>query len=110
MSGPFGAQRGWFGSDVYDINPLSEHDEAARLVAMMGGAAAVQEAAAKAAAEGGIDNWRWGLKLTSLLLTMTRRTRRRARRDVAPRALGQRTTSANARASTSPKRCSWKAA
>ena len=92
------AQRGWFGSDVYDINPLSGHDEAARLVAMMGGAAAVQQAAAKAVAEGGIDNWRWGLKLTSLLLTIdpADKAARSSRVDAA-RALGQRTTSANAR-------------
>ena len=91
-------QRGWFGSDVYDINPLSGRDEAARLVKAMGGAAAVRQAAAKAVAAGGIDNWRWGLKLTSLLLALdpTDKAARKAR-IVAARAMGQRTTAANAR-------------
>jgi alkyl sulfatase BDS1-like metallo-beta-lactamase superfamily hydrolase len=91
-------QRGWFGSDVYDINPLSGRDEAARLVKAMGGAAAARQAAAKAVAAGGIDNWRWGLKLTSLLLALdpTDKAARKAR-IVAARAMGQRTTAANAR-------------
>lgn len=92
------AQRGWFGSDVYDINPLSTQDEAARLVAGMGGAEAVRVAAAKAAAEGGIDNWRWALRLTSLLLTVDPAdSAARTTRATAARAIGQRTTSANAR-------------
>lgn len=91
-------QRGWFGSDVYDINPLSEREEAARLVAGMGGEKVVQQAAASAVAEGGLENWRWGLKLTSLLLTLDPNDQAaRAARIVAARALGQRTISANAR-------------
>jgi alkyl sulfatase BDS1-like metallo-beta-lactamase superfamily hydrolase len=57
---------GWFGGDVYDINPLSGNEEAARTVQMMGGIAAVQEAAADA--QGGFANWRWTLKFTSLFL------------------------------------------
>lgn len=94
----WGNQRGWFGSDVYDINPLSERDEAARLVASMGGAAAVRDAAAKAVSAGGIDNWRWGLKLTSLLMTLDPAdAAASAARATAARALGQRTISANAR-------------
>jgi alkyl sulfatase BDS1-like metallo-beta-lactamase superfamily hydrolase len=51
---------GWFGGDVYDINPLSGNEEAARTVQMMGGRAAVQKAAASANAQGGLANWRWG--------------------------------------------------
>lgn len=94
----WGHERGWFGSDVYDINPLSARAEAARLVASMGGAAAVRNAAKKAVAAGGIDNWRWGLKLTSLLMTLDPAdAAARATRATAARALGQRTTSANAR-------------
>jgi len=94
----WGHERGWFGSDVYDINPLSERDEAARLVASMGGAATVRGAAAKAVAAGGIDNWRWGLKLTSLLMALDPSdAAARAARATAARALGQRTTAANAR-------------
>ena len=91
-------QRGWFGSDVYDINPLSERDEAVRLVKAMGGPAAARQAAAKAVAAGGIDNWRWGLKLTSLLLVVDPNDKAaRKARIVAARAMGQRTTAANAR-------------
>lgn len=91
-------QRGWFGSDVYDINPLSGRDEAARLVEAMGGAAAARQEAAKAVAAGGIDNWRWGLKLTSLLLALDPNDKvAREARITAARAMGQRTTSANAR-------------
>ena len=63
-----------------------------------GGAAAVRQAAARAVADGGLDNWRWGLKLTSLLLTLDPADQAaREARIVAARALGQRTTSANAR-------------
>ena len=92
------AERGWFGSDVYDINPLSGRDEAARMVAAMGGAPAVRQQAAKAAADGGIDNWRWALRLTSLLLALDPADpEARAARATAARAMGQRTTSANAR-------------
>lgn len=92
------AQRGWFGSDVYDINPLSGRDEAARTVAAMGGAPTVRQQAAIAAAQGGIDNWRWALRLTSLLLTLDPADpQARTARATAARAMGQRTTSANAR-------------
>jgi alkyl sulfatase BDS1-like metallo-beta-lactamase superfamily hydrolase len=92
------AQRGWFGSDVYDINPLSGRDEAARTLAAMGGAPAVRQQAARAAADGGIDNWRWALRLTSLLLALDPADgEARASRATAARAMGQRTTSANAR-------------
>ncbi len=91
-------QRGWFGSDVYDINPLPQRDEAARLVAAIGGADAVRQSAAKAVADGGIDNWRWGLRLTSLLLALDPNDKAaREARIVAARAMGQRTISANAR-------------
>jgi alkyl sulfatase BDS1-like metallo-beta-lactamase superfamily hydrolase len=89
---------GWFGGDVYEINPLSLREEAARTVEMMGGPGAVRKAAAAAARKGGFANWRWSLKLTSLLLRLdpadadARRTRA-----TAARALGQRTDSANAR-------------
>src|SRR5690606_20928699 len=45
---------GWFGGDVYDINPLSENEEAARTVQLMGGPAAVRQAATNANAQGGL--------------------------------------------------------
>ena len=89
---------GWFGGDVYDINPLSLQEEVARSIAMMGGREAVQNAAAAANADGGLANWRWSLKLTSLLLRADPADANgREMRAVAARALGQRTTSANAR-------------
>ena len=89
---------GWFGGDVYDINPLSESEEAARTVQMMGGRAAVQSAAAGANAQGGLANWRWTLKLTSVLLDLDPTdTDAQKLRAAAARALGQRTRSANAR-------------
>ncbi|MCC6778736.1 MAG: MBL fold metallo-hydrolase [Hyphomicrobiales bacterium] len=89
---------GWFGADVYDINPLSLREEAARTIDMMGGVAAVRKAAADAAQKGGLANWRWSLKLTSMLLRLDPQdAAARAARATAARALGQRTTSANAR-------------
>ena len=66
----FNGTMGWFGGDVYDINPLSGNEEAARTVQMMGGPAAVQKAAASANDQGGPANWRWTLKLTSLMLQL----------------------------------------
>jgi alkyl sulfatase BDS1-like metallo-beta-lactamase superfamily hydrolase len=89
---------GWFGGDVYDINPLSENEEAARTVQMMGGPAAVRQAAASANAQGGLANWRWALRLTSLLLDLDADdAEARTLRAAAARQLGQRTSSANAR-------------
>jgi len=89
---------GWFDGDVYEINPLSLREEAGRTVEMMGGSSAVRAAATEAARKGGLANWRWSLKLTSLLLRLdpADAEARRVRADSA-RALGQRTTSANAR-------------
>jgi alkyl sulfatase BDS1-like metallo-beta-lactamase superfamily hydrolase len=49
---------GWFDGDVYEINPLSVREEAERTVQAMGGRAAVNKLAAKAAADGGLANWR----------------------------------------------------
>jgi len=89
---------GWFGGDVYDINPLSENEEAARTVQMMGGPAAVQKAAASANAQGGLANWRWTLRLTSLLLELdSGDAEARKLRAAAARQLGQRTSAANVR-------------
>ena len=87
---------GWFDGDVYEINPLSVRDEAERTVQAMGGRAAVQEMAAQAVADGGLANWRWGLKLTSLLLKLdpadpaARQARATAARHGSANRLGQR--------------------
>jgi len=89
---------GWFDGDVYEINPLATKEEAERTVQAMGGRAAVRKKAARAVADGGFSNWRWGLKLTSLLLTLDPAdATARKTRATAARALGQRTDSANAR-------------
>lgn len=89
---------GWFGGDVYDINPLSEREEAARTVQMMGGPGAVRKAAARSNAQGGLANWRWTLRLTSLLLALdSKDAEARKLRAQAARQLGQRTTAANVR-------------
>jgi len=94
----FNGTIGWFGGDVCDINPLSENEEAARTVQMMGGPSAVRKAAASANAQGGLANWRWTLKLTSLLLELDPDdAEARQHRAAAARQLGQRTSSANAR-------------
>jgi alkyl sulfatase BDS1-like metallo-beta-lactamase superfamily hydrolase len=89
---------GWFGNDIYDINPLPVSDEARRMVSMMGGPEALRAAASDAAENGRIDGWQWALKLTSLLLDIDPTdAAARATRVIAARALGQRTTSSNAR-------------
>ncbi|HRP87528.1 MAG TPA: alkyl sulfatase dimerization domain-containing protein, partial [Gammaproteobacteria bacterium] len=89
---------GWFDGDVYQINPLALKEEAERMVQAMGGRAKVQEMASRAVADGGLANWRWGLKLTSLLLRLDPADpAARQTRATAARALGQRTDSANAR-------------
>ena len=89
---------GWFGNDVQDINPLPLAEEARRMIAAMGGADQVRGDAAAAAAEGTIPGWQWALKLTSLLLQVDAQDgAARATRAVSARALGQRTTSSNAR-------------
>jgi alkyl sulfatase BDS1-like metallo-beta-lactamase superfamily hydrolase len=89
---------GWFGGDIYDINPLSLHEEASRTIEMMGGRDAVLKAVVNAVEQGGLANWRWSLKLTSLLLQIDAADAdARTVRAAAARALGQRTTSANAR-------------
>ena len=94
----FNGTMGWFGGDVYDINPLSGNEEAARTVQLMGGAAAVRKAAAGANAQGGLANWRWTLKLTSLLLELDASdAEARQLRAAASRQLGQRTSAANVR-------------
>ena len=82
-----------------EINPLSLREEAARSVGMMGRARSGAEGRRGRGPEGrGLANWRWSLKLTSLLLRVdpADASARKTRATAAPR-LGQRTDSANAR-------------
>lgn len=89
---------GWMGNDVYDINPLSVEEESRRMVEIMGGAENVRSAAHNAVKSGGFPNWSWALKLTSILLEIDGNdVEARKIRATAARAIGQRTTSANAR-------------
>lgn len=89
---------GWMGNDVYDINPLSVNEETRRTVDLMGGVEKVREAASAAAEKGGFENWSWALKLTSLVLELEPDdAEARNIRATAARAIGQHTTSANAR-------------
>ncbi|MHC4371963.1 MAG: alkyl sulfatase dimerization domain-containing protein [Planctomycetota bacterium] len=89
---------GWMGNDVYDINPLSVEEETRRTVEMMGGASRVRKTAKAAVNDGGFENWSWALKLTSLLLDLDPSdAETRKIRAAAARAIGQRTSSANAR-------------
>ena len=89
---------GWMGNDVYDINPLSVNEESRRTMEMMGGSEKVRQGAADALKQGGFVNWSWALKLTSMLLELDPQNADvRKIRASAARAIGQRTTSANAR-------------
>ena len=89
---------GWFDGDVYEINPLS--------VRRGSGTHGAGDGRPRRGAEDGhaggrrrrVAGWRWGLKLTSLLLTLDSADAAAPRsRATAARALGQRTDSANAR-------------
>lgn len=94
----YNGRLGWMGNDVYDINPLSVNEESKRMVDMMGGTEKVRAAAQDALDEGGFSNWSWALKLTSLLLEIDQNDQEAQQtRAASARALGQRTTSANAR-------------
>ncbi|MEN8760535.1 MAG: alkyl sulfatase dimerization domain-containing protein [Desulfobacterales bacterium] len=94
----YNGRLGWMGNDVYDINPLAVEEESRRMVEMMGGSENVRSAARNAVDEGGFPNWSWALKLTSLLLEIDENDHEAQKiRAAATRALGQRTTSANAR-------------
>ncbi|MHC4153458.1 MAG: alkyl sulfatase dimerization domain-containing protein [Planctomycetota bacterium] len=89
---------GWMGNDVYDINPLSVKEETQRMVELMGGVDKVRAAADEAVENGGFENWSWALKLTTMILELKPDdAQARSIRAKAARAIGQRTTSANAR-------------
>jgi len=94
----YGARIGWMGWDVYDINPLSKARFSSRLVDDMGGADKVLKSAKAANANQTLEGWQWSLYLTSQLLQLDNdNAEAKTVRADAARALGQRTTSANAR-------------
>jgi len=94
----YGARIGWLGWDVYDINPLSKARFSSQVVDAMGGANGVLKQAKASNAKNTLEGWQWSLYLTSQLLQLDN-TNAEAKtvRANAARALGQRTTSANAR-------------
>jgi len=94
----YGARIGWMGWDVYDISPLSKARFSHQVVDAMGGANKVLGNARASNAKKTLGGWQWSLYLTSQLLQLdNKNTEAKAVRAEAARALGQRTTSANAR-------------
>ena len=94
----YNARIGWMGWDVYDINPLSKARFSSQVVDAMGGADKVLENAKASNAKKTLEGWQWSLYLTSQLLQLDNdNSEAKAVRAQAARALGQRTTSANAR-------------
>jgi alkyl sulfatase BDS1-like metallo-beta-lactamase superfamily hydrolase len=94
----YSARIGWMGWDVYDINPLSKASFSSQVVNAMGGKDKVLQNAKAANAKKTLEGWQWSLYLTSQLLQLDNDSAEaKAVRVQAARALGQRTTSANAR-------------
>jgi len=94
----YNARIGWMGWDVYDINPLSKARFSRQLVDAMGGADKVLANAKTSNAKKTLEGWQWSLYLTSQLLQLNNNNAEaKTVRAEAARALGQRTTSANAR-------------
>ncbi|MBW2174231.1 MAG: MBL fold metallo-hydrolase [Deltaproteobacteria bacterium] len=94
----YSARIGWMGWDVYDISPLSKARFSTQVIDSMGGADKVLESAKASNAKKTLEGWQWSLYLTSQLLQLDNdNAEAKAVRVQAARALGQRTTSANAR-------------
>jgi alkyl sulfatase BDS1-like metallo-beta-lactamase superfamily hydrolase len=94
----YNARLGWMGNDPYDINPLAKVDFSRHLIDEMGGFDAVLKRAQAANAKKTLEGWQWALYLTSqLLISDANNAEVKTIRADASRALGQRTTSANAR-------------
>ena len=94
----YGARIGWMGWDIYDINPLSKNRFSSQVVDAMGGTDKVLKQAKASNAKKSLEGWQWSLYLTSQLLQLDdKNAEAKMVRTEAARALGQRTTSANAR-------------
>lgn len=92
------ARIGWLGWDVYDINPLSKASFSDNMIRAMGGFDVVLAAARDANARQTAADWQWALYLSSqLMIADETNVDAKAIRAEAARALGQRTSSANAR-------------
>lgn len=94
----YGARIGWMGNDPYAINPLSKASFSSHLIDAMGGFDKVLASAQAANVKQTLEDWQWALYLTSeLLIAEADNAAVKAARAEAARALGQRTSSANAR-------------
>ena len=94
----YNARLGWMGNDPYDINPLSKVSFSGHVIDAMGGFDAVVKQAQASNAKQTLEGWQWALYLSSeLLIADDTNADVKAIRAEASRALGQRTSSANAR-------------
>lgn len=89
---------GWNGWDIYDINPMRSNDFSQTYVESLGGIDSVVQMINESNDKQTIEGWQWSLYLTSQVLEIdsTNGEVKQLRADAA-RALGQRTSSANAR-------------
>ncbi|MGR5209506.1 alkyl sulfatase dimerization domain-containing protein [Vibrio rotiferianus] len=89
---------GWNGWDIYDINPMRTNLFANTLIESLGGIDAVNANAKASNDKQSIEGWQWTLYLTSQVLEVdAMNAQAKQLRADAARALGQRTSSANAR-------------
>lgn len=89
---------GWNGWDIYDINPMRSSDFAESYLASLGGVEVAIQMVKSSNKKQSIKGWQWSLYLTSQILEVEPENAdaKQLRADAA-RALGQRTSSANAR-------------
>ncbi|ABZ77411.1 Alkyl sulfatase and related hydrolase-like protein [Shewanella halifaxensis HAW-EB4] len=89
---------GWNGWDVYDINPMRSNEFAHTYISSLGGAETATKMVRSSNQKQTVEGWQWSLYLTSQLLEVDpiNAEVKQFRADAA-RALGQRTSSANAR-------------
>lgn len=86
---------GWFGVDTVELHPIAPADEAARLIALAGGADKMFEAASRALEA---REYSWAAQLATYLLRQTPTDERvKALKAKALRAMGQVTTASNTR-------------
>lgn len=89
---------GWNGWDVYDINPLPTQTFAQQFIAGLGGVELANKMAKQSNQKLTLEGWQWSLYLTSQILEIEPNNEEaKQSRAEAARALGQRTSSANAR-------------
>ncbi|CAM4162238.1 alkyl sulfatase dimerization domain-containing protein [Vibrio neonatus] len=89
---------GWNGWDVYDINPLKTKTFAHQFIESLGGVELANAQAKQSNQKQTLEGWQWSLYLTSQILEIDPDSAdAKHSRAEAARALGQRTSSANAR-------------